>query len=133
MTLLDKPFLRIHVDVLEDIAKINDADFQPPAGAGTPEPPRPIVPDAVMAARILKQVDPAALTIYGGGTIKSQVILAIVVGKDGHVLGIRPISGEKMLVTDTIKAVNQWVYRPFMINNQPVEVETEVLESFGKK
>ena len=129
----DKPYVRIHVDVLEDIAKVNDADFQPPANAAQPEPSRPVIPDGIMTARLLKRVNPSSLTVYGADRMNKQVVLAIVVGKDGRVLGVRPVDGDKALESDTIKAVSQWVYRPYMISNQPVEVETEVVETFGKK
>ena len=61
------------------------------------------------------------------------VVLSIVVGKDGHVLAVKPVSGLKDLQDDVIKAVSQWVYQPVMVNNEPVEVETEIIEQFGAK
>ncbi len=131
--LSDKPYLRIHVDILEDLPKIDEAIFQPPADAVTPDPAPVIVPDTAMSSRLLKRVAPGNVSVSANVPIYKYVALAIVVGADGRVVGVRPLSGDKSLESDVVKAVNQWVYRPFTVNDKPVMAESEVVESFGQK
>ena len=132
VTYFDKPYLHAHVDVLEDLGTVNDADFQPPPNASPTQTGRPVVSDTAMKARIIKRVSPKDVRVSGVNP-NGLVVLSIVVGKDGHVLAVKPVSGLKDLQDDVIKAVSQWVYQPVMVNNEPVEVETEIIEQFGAK
>ncbi len=36
-----------------------------------------------------------------------------------------------MLATAAIEAVRQWRYRPYILNGQPVEVETQITVNFS--
>jgi periplasmic protein TonB len=40
------------------------------------------------------------------------------------------VSGHPMLVPAAIEAVKQWRYRPFLLNGEPVEVETTITVTF---
>jgi len=53
-----------------------------------------------------------------------------VIGKDGRVSDTRLISGHPLLVAAARDAVNQWVYKPTLLNGEPVEVLTEVNVNF---
>jgi hypothetical protein len=57
---------------------------------------------------------------------KGVVQLAMVVGKDGSVIDVRPLTGEPSLVDAAVDAVQQWKYRPLLLNGFPVEVQTTV-------
>ena len=50
----------------------------------------------------------------------------ITIGKDGHVGNVTLISGHPLLVPAAQEAVKQWVYRPTLLNGDPVEVSTVV-------
>ncbi len=43
------------------------------------------------------------------------------------------IAGHPMLAPAAINAVKQWQYKPYLVNNQPVEVETQVVVIFDLK
>jgi protein TonB len=58
------------------------------------------------------------------------VVLAAVISKDGNIENLHVISGHPMLTNAAIEAVKQWKYRPYMLNGEPVEVETQVLVNF---
>jgi protein TonB len=47
---------------------------------------------------------------------------------------VQIVSGPPMLVQAAVDAVRQWVYRPTMLNNRPVEViaPIDVIFSFGR-
>jgi hypothetical protein len=52
------------------------------------------------------------------------------VGRDGHVLQIKLISGHPMLVGAAMDAVKQWEYKPTQLNGSPVEVVMQVNLAF---
>jgi protein TonB len=54
------------------------------------------------------------------------VVLRAVIGKDGRVLSVGVISGPAMLQQAAIDAVEQWVYKPYLLNNVPTEVNTTI-------
>jgi TonB family protein len=58
--------------------------------------------------------------------IQGTVMLKVLIGKDGHVLDVKVISGHPMLVPAAIDAVKQYVYKPYFLNSNPVEVQTVV-------
>jgi protein TonB len=40
------------------------------------------------------------------------------------------VNGHPMLAKAAIEAVRQWRYRPYLLNDEPIEVETEVTVNF---
>ena len=63
--------------------------------------------------------------------IQGQVLLQAVISKEGVIENLRVVSGHPMLATAAIEAVRQWRYRPYVLNNEPVEVETQITVNFG--
>ena len=63
--------------------------------------------------------------VYSGQT-QGIVELAVVVGRDGSVIDVKPLSGEPPLTDAATDAVRQWKYRPLLLNGFPVEVQTTV-------
>jgi periplasmic protein TonB len=49
-----------------------------------------------------------------------------VIGKDGTVRDLQVRSGHPMLAQAAVDAVRQWRYRPYLLNGQPVEVDTQI-------
>jgi len=49
-----------------------------------------------------------------------------VIGPDGHVLNLQVVSGPPLLISSAVDAVKQWVYKPTLLNGQPVTVITTV-------
>ena len=48
------------------------------------------------------------------------------IGRDGKVQNLHFLSGPRVLEPAASSAVRQWVYRPTLLNGQPVEVQTEI-------
>ena len=85
---------------------------------------------AVMQGQLLKKVDP----VYSGDfDAEGTVILHAIIGKDGHVQSLQAVSGPAILQGAAIDAVKQWTYRPFLLNGEPVEVDTTVTVEFTVK
>jgi protein TonB len=55
--------------------------------------------------------------------IGGSVVTHIDIGKDGNVISAEPVSGPDILQKPYADAIMQWVYKPFMLKGQPVEVE----------
>lgn len=62
--------------------------------------------------------------------IQGVVVLMALIGKDGRVEHLQVISGPPLLVQPAMRAVEQWQYRPYMLNHEPVEVQTQVTVNF---
>ena len=58
--------------------------------------------------------------------VQGKVILAAVIGKDGNVENLRVVSGPSALQPSALDAVRQWHYKPYLLNGDPIEVETTV-------
>ena len=58
------------------------------------------------------------------------MVLQAEISKDGSIQNLRLISGHPMLAPAAIEAVKQWKYKPYLLNGEPVEVETQVQVNF---
>lgn len=63
---------------------------------------------------------------------QGDVTLLFWVDKSGAVGNVRAIDGDPMLARVAVEAVKQWKYHPYMLNGEPVEVDTVAVVSFGK-
>ena len=62
--------------------------------------------------------------------VQGQVVLRAVISREGTIENLQVLSGHPMLVRAAVDAVRQWRYRPYQLNGEPVEVETEVRVNF---
>jgi protein TonB len=56
--------------------------------------------------------------------------LAAVIGKDGTIQNLHVVSGHPLLQGAAMDAVRQWRYKPYILNGEPVEVDTQVTVNF---
>jgi protein TonB len=63
--------------------------------------------------------------------IQGPVLLQAVISKQGVIENLRVLSGHPTLVPAAIEAVRQWRYRPYVLNNEPVAVETQITVNFS--
>jgi TonB family protein len=54
------------------------------------------------------------------------VILRAIIGRDGHIRSLRPMNGDWDFIVAAIAAVQQWTYKPYSLNGEPVDVETTI-------
>jgi len=62
--------------------------------------------------------------------IQGTVVLTAIVGKDGRVEHVQPVSGPALLVRTAMIAVQQWQYRPYLLNKEPVVVQSTITVNF---
>jgi bla regulator protein blaR1 len=97
-----------------------------------PMPERVRISSGVMDGLLIHRVEPVYPAEAQKNQISGNVVLWAIVGKDGDVINLKTISGHPLLAEAATEAVKQWKYRPYTINGEPIEVETQVLVKFGQ-
>jgi protein TonB len=101
-----------------------------PAPAAPAPPPRLRVGGVVQAAKIVHQVMPVYPPLARQARISGAVRLDAVIGRDGIIQSLQVMSGHPWLAQAALDAVRQWVYRPTLLNGEPVEVLTQIDVNF---
>ena len=104
-----------------------------PVLAKMPEPTpvkRIRVASRVAEANLIHDVAPQYPPEAGRARVEGTVVLMAVIGKDGSVQDVRVESGLPLLAQAAIDAVKQWRYRPYLLNGEPVEVDSRITINF---
>lgn len=107
-----------------------------PTTAPPPPPPKVVTPQRirvggnVQAANLIHQIKPTYPSLAKQARIQGTVELSAVIGKDGRVQDLHVVRGHPLLVQSALEAVKNWVYRPTMLNGEPVEVATTIDVNF---
>jgi len=89
--------------------------------------PRAKVPADVMQRLLVHRADPIAPV---GTKITGDVVLDAVIGRNGAVISLTPVSGPDVLIRAAMDSVQWWKYDPYQLNGEPAEVETTVTVEF---
>jgi TonB family protein len=88
------------------------------------------VSQGVSQGLLLKKVPPVyppmALQLHKDGTVE----LLTTINKQGLITNVKVLSGEAMLAKPAVDAVRQWKYRPYLLNGEPVEIQTQITINF---
>jgi protein TonB len=98
--------------------------------APKPESTRIRVSQGVSIGRLITKVEPLYPKLARDARVQGQVVLAAIISKDGTIQDLHVLSGHPMLVPAALDAVRQWRYKPYLLNGEPVEVETTVTVNF---
>ena len=79
---------------------------------------------------ILSKTNPIYPVIARTTGTSGTVVLAATISTTGRIENLNVVSGPTMLRQAAIDAVKTWRYRPYLLNNQPVEVETTINIAF---
>ena len=98
-------------------------------------PPRPAIAKPLLVSRLdeanlLHRVQPTYPPIARLARVQGTVELRAIISKTGTVENLVVVSGHPMLAAAAVAAVRQWRYRPYLLNHQPIEVETEITVNF---
>jgi periplasmic protein TonB len=93
-------------------------------------PKRIRISQGVTDGRLIQKIQPAYPTLARAARIEGQVVLAAIISKTGEIQNLVLVSGHPMLVPAAMGAVKQWRYRPYLLNGEPVEVETTITVTF---
>src|SRR5438128_8956398 len=94
-------------------------------------PQRVRVSQGVQQGLLIKKVQPPYPPLARQARIQGNVLLQALISKDGSIENLRLISGHPMLAPAALEAVKQWRYKPYFLNGEPVEVETQITVIFS--
>lgn len=84
----------------------------------------------MMEGNLIHKVEPQYPAIAKQLHIEGTVILKAVISRDGVITRAEAEHGQALLAKAALQAVRQWRYRPYYLNHEPIEVETEITVNF---
>lgn len=97
-------------------------------------PPKPATrafrPSNLLEGSLMRRVQPVYPPLARSARIQGSVVLFALISKAGTIQNLRAISGHPMLIPAAVDAVSQWRYRPYILNGEPIEVETQITVNF---
>jgi periplasmic protein TonB len=88
------------------------------------------VSQGVSQGLLIKSVEPVYPPLARQMRIQGAVELLANIGKDGSITSVKLLSGDSVLSRAAIDAVKQWKYKPYYLDDQPVEIQTQVTVKF---
>jgi periplasmic protein TonB len=88
------------------------------------------VSQGVSEGLILKKVQPRYPSQAIQMRMEGAVQLQATIGKDGSISNVKALSGDAMLSRAAQDAVKQWKYKPYYLNGEPVEIQTQITVNF---
>jgi len=88
------------------------------------------VSQGVINGLLVSRVEPTYPSVAMAARIQGAVVLTAIIDKQGDVQHLQVLSGHPLLASAAIAAVKLWHYKPFLLNGEPVEVETTVTVNF---
>jgi protein TonB len=97
-------------------------------------PPAPVVrhppTSHMMEGNLIYRVQPEYPALARQVRVQGLVVLRAIISRDGVIENLQVLSGHPLLIPSALNAVRQWRYRPYVLNGEPVELETEVKVNF---
>jgi len=118
-------------------AHADDKEQRQRPAATEPTPIKPIAIDSqVSTGLLIYKVQPEYPAKAKAARVSGIVTLRAIISKTGEITNLRVVCGPKQLQESSLKAVQQWKYRPYLVHDEPVEIETMIKVFFtlgGKK
>ncbi len=116
---------------------VSSADDNPLSGlmSTSPNLPKPSlatlkisqgVSQGLLIKRVQPKYPPAALATHTQGAVQIEAII----NKEGNVTNLKVLSGDPVLAKAAVDAVRQWRYKPYYLDGEPVEIETQITVNF---
>ena len=83
-----------------------------------------------MQSYLIHRVEPRYPDIARAARLEGPVLIKAVISTAGRIEQAQVISGSPLLASAALDAIRQWRYRPYLLNDKPVEVETEITVTF---
>jgi len=84
----------------------------------------------ILQGSLIRRVEPTYPPLARQARIQGTVVLAAVISKAGTIENLKLLSGHPLLVPAAIDAVSRWRYRPYILNGDVIEVETQITVNF---
>lgn len=112
---------------------------QSPGGSDTPPASpdrgtgsdRVSLPAEIAQSLLVTKIVPTYPPLARETRVHGEVVLDVEISKEGTIEGLRTLTGHPMLIPAAIDAVKQWRYKPYLLNGEPVPVQTQVTVNFS--
>jgi len=84
------------------------------------------VTQGLLIKRVQPKYPPAALVAHTQGAVQIEATIT----REGNVTNLKVLSGDPVLSRAALEAVRQWRYKPYYLDGQPVEIETQITVNF---
>jgi TonB family protein len=113
----------------------NDAKIPSTASSATgesePDSDRRVrVPEPVSNRLLIKPISPVYPVLARQAHIQGKVVLDANISKDGRIETLKVISGDPLLIQAALSAAKELRYKPYLLNGQPVAVNTQIIVGF---
>lgn len=98
--------------------------------APSPTPTHVFRTSSILEGSLVRRVQPAYPQLARSARVQGPVVIFAVISKDGSIENLRVVSGHPLLAQAAKDAVSQWRYRPYILNGEPIEVETQITVNF---
>ncbi len=98
--------------------------------AKPPGPSHPLKISHWAEGNVVYRVQPVYPRIARDAGIQGAVVLRAIVSKTGTIERLTVVSGHPLLIKAAAEAVQQWRYRPYLLNEEPIEIDTEITVNF---
>jgi periplasmic protein TonB len=98
--------------------------------AAPPKPVHTFRTSNMLEGSLIRRVDAVYPALARSARIQGAVVVFATISTTGTIENLRVLSGHPLLVGAAIDAVKQWRYRPYILNGEPIEVETEITVNF---
>ena len=113
-----------------DAAPMPDLGTASDAAAFKPTLQTVNVSQGVSQGLLIKKVPPSYPASALRMRIEGKVELLATISKDGEISHIKVLSGDSQLTKAATDAVSKWKYKPYLLNGEPVEIQTQVTVNF---
>jgi periplasmic protein TonB len=113
---------------LQSILASNMRPAPPPAPSIQRKPL--VISGGVTEGLLIHKITPAYPPLARQIRVQGPVVMRAIIGRNGTIQDLQVLSGHPMLTKAAVDAVQQWRYRPYLLNNEPVEVETQIVVNF---
>lgn len=103
-------------------------DIAPPPPV--PAPSHPLKVSHWAEGNLIYRVQPVYPPLARQARVQGSVELRAIISRTGTIENLIVVRGHPMLSVAAIDAVRRWRYRPYLLNSQPIEVETEITVNF---
>jgi len=91
---------------------------------------KPLKKSVMMEGNLIHRVEPQYPAIAKQIRLQGSVIIRAMISREGVIERTEVVSGPSLLARSAVDAVNQWKYRPYYLNGEPIEVETQITVNF---
>jgi len=85
------------------------------------------VSQGLLVKKVAPVYPPQAVQMHLQGSVQMLANIS----KDGDITNVKVTSGDPILARAAIDAVKQWKYKPYYLDSQPVEIQTQIVVNFS--